>query len=722
MENGNKSANSAYQTWRQFSGSPLKKYEGHNNKELGLSTKFITPAQSQWVKDLASTSKHLINTKKMMNEDADKEAQRIFGSMSLDEFTQRYRDGELPSQDNPLVMSRMKKLYGQTVAGIAHTDFINRISSNEFNDKTPEEVDKLYYEHLQESYNEFKDAFGFTNGEDSDYNNGFWDSGYKGRLITLEAHQKANDKFNKDLSTVTEKSNIAGIASQGNLDDSFQALSTAIETGGLVSPSDMVEGAKTLALSVATSDYAFDKDGSFRLDSIKDKKIPYLNKTLYEVVGPTVWELYRDKAYQQQAERNYDAYAKTAQWAEKQILGLNPEAIKGRLDEELIKSGGRETPVTKMLNGAYLRGLRAINSERAKANGARVSAENMGLAHEYINNALGGKKIPPLTVTGLKREDFDNAFNYTLNNLGSEEERLQYALFVLNTGSNLPYNPAETYLKNSLNEGLSVINNDADILRMSPDSFDKADWNPKVKDLVIAYGENPSAVGGLFGDKAKREQVQVLAHLYRAGVSYKTVVAGIEAKNELQKTHEGRKKLQDLDVNTRTKLASDPELDNPYTYDSVTSLALANIGLNPKKDISTAIGEAKAIFERNHFEFHGAYIPKSFLMFDINDSLGITSNEANLVLEDLYKNLKVPEDDENVQLFFTPRDGGSILIYNQASQAKFGVINKKHLTKWFNDNKPRLEKVIKDTQDKIIIRDKFMSTLNLEENEYGADN
>ena len=34
----------------------------------------------------------------------------------------------------------------------------------------------------------------------------------------------------------------------------------------------MVEGAKTLALSVATSDYAFDKDGSFRLDSIKDKK------------------------------------------------------------------------------------------------------------------------------------------------------------------------------------------------------------------------------------------------------------------------------------------------------------------------------------------------------------------------------------------------------------------------------------------------------------------
>ena len=90
-----------------------------------------------------------------------------------------------------------------------------------------------------------------------------------------------------------------------------------------------------------------------------------MNKTLYEVVGPTVWELYRDKAYQQQAERNYDAYAKTAQWAEKQILGLNPEAIKSRLDEELIKSGGRETPVTKMLNGAYLRGLRAINSEKS---------------------------------------------------------------------------------------------------------------------------------------------------------------------------------------------------------------------------------------------------------------------------------------------------------------------------------------------------------------------
>ena len=47
--------------------------------------------------------------------------------------------------------------------------------------------------------------------------------------------------------------------------------------------------------------------------------------------------------------------------------------------------------------------LELLILKRAKANGARVSAENMGLAHEYINNALGGKKIPPLTVTGLKR-------------------------------------------------------------------------------------------------------------------------------------------------------------------------------------------------------------------------------------------------------------------------------------------------------------------------------
>lgn len=691
MENGNKSANSAYQTWRQFSGSPLKKYEGHNNKELGLSTKFITPAQSQWVKDLASTSKHLINTKKMMNEDADKEAQQIFGSMSLDEFTQRYRDGELPSQDNPLVMSRMKKLYGQTVAGIAHTDFINRISSNEFYDKTPEEVDKLYYEHLQESYNEFKDAFGFTNGEDSDYNNGFWDSGYKGRLITLETHQKVKDSFNRDLATTTELSNISGLASESpNIEDAVFALNSSIEMGSLSTPEDMVKGVNTLAKSVVSSSNAFDKDGVFILDKIRDTKVKGLNKTFGEVLGGTQIELYRQKAYKFQAENNYKAYSDLAFEVEKLVVNGDPEGITQKLNSELERTKGVKTPVTNMLEEAR---ERALHQQRRMLNGetnAIIDIQKTQEALKHIETALGGKYTPNKSNTAIENKYFDRAFYEQLNRYQDPTERLRFALRVADCGERLPFNPAQSYLAQRFSEAFSVLDNDIIAYQSDPTKFN-ATWNPKIETLAIAYGEDSSGTASLIKgvDVAK---AQVLTRLYRAGVSYKDIITGMVKYKELNSSTEGKKTIKTLESKVLNTIGSENKSsNNGYRFTVLNNLALAQIAMNPTMGASTAVEQAKSMFEENHTEFRGTYIPNSFFKFpdDANDSEVFSAGQETL--GKMLDSLKIPEDAIISYIPDVDDRGQSILVYNPASATRYGVISKSQLNKWWNDNKEKFK-------------------------------
>ena len=700
MENGNKSANSAYQTWRQFSGSPLKKYEGHNNKELGLSTKFITPAQSQWVKDLASTSKHLINTKKMMNEDADKEAQQIFGSMSLDEFTQRYRDGELPSQDNPLVMSRMKKLYGQTVAGIAHTDFINRISSNEFSDKTPEEVDKLYYEHLQESYNEFKDAFGFANGEDSDYNNGFWDRGYKGRLITLETHQKVKDSFNKDLATTTELSNIAGIASTAeNPQEAINALNTGIEMGALVTPKDMIKGVETLAESLSMSPHAFDKDGNFRLEQFKDVKIKTLGKTIGEILGPKMSTM-KLKALENQATNNFDGVAKLTGELEKHVANAEVEELEVRLDAELKASNGFKTPRAKLIESARNRAIQKREAINSRLAGSIEDKERMSKAIAILADPNTGK-ISPNTVTGINKEAWDNAFNVLLNQWGSDSEKLNWALSVAERASDIPNNPAITWLGSYFREAFASIERDVNNFNANP-TLVSDNWNPRAQHLFGAYSMNPNVLDSIVAKDyhGNSNRLQVLSHLYASGVPYRDVLRGMALYNTLKT--EDKEKLN-LNVaqevkNLQIKDETYGRSDDPYSISVVKGYALAYKQLNPDADTATVMNEAVEMFKKNNENFNGAYIPKSFFnVLGADTDPNFIQNFGRNALESLVKNdKKIPKDAE-VRYMYIPHLN-SVAVMSLDNRI-YTAITKKDMKGYYEAHKEEYANKIKEQQN-----------------------
>lgn len=690
MQNGNQSANSAYQTWRQFSGSPLKKKETSKANLIDIESKFITPSQKDWVNDLMKVGKGILQTKAQLDEDADKQAQAIFGSRSLDQFTKEYREGNLPSQNNPLVMSRLKKMYGQTLAGLAHTDFLNRISSNEFYNMSSEEVDKLYYDHMNQTFDEARETFDFTKGEDKYYNNGFWEGGYKGRVLVAQAHQDTKDKFTKQLASMTAITNTASIASLGDVKNAVLALNESISTGDLVTVKDMYDGAKELAEALASSPEAFDKDGKFKLEAIKDVKIPVLNKTYGEVLGGPQFELYRQKAYKFKAENNYKAYSDLSFNVEKFVVKGDPNSITQILDDELKKTNGVKTPITYMLEEARERALhqqsRMLNKE---ANGI-LETEKTQEALKFIDTALSGKYTPDKSITTIENKHFERAFMAQLSKYEDPAESLRYALRVADCGERLPFNPAKAYLAQRFSEAFSVLDSDIIAYQSDPTKFN-ATWNPKIETLAIAYGEDSSGTSSLIKgvDVAK---AQVLTRLYRAGVSYRDIVAGMAKYKELSSSTEGKKTLKSLESRVLKDLGSDTNSsNNGYRFTVLNNLALAQIAMNPTMGASTAVEQAKSMFEENHTEFRGTYIPNSFFKFadDANDPEVFGAGQK--ALGKMLDSLKIPEDAIISYIPDVDDRGQSILVYNPASATRYGVISKSQLNKWWNDHKEQFK-------------------------------
>lgn len=708
MENGNTSANSAYQTWRQFSGNPLKKKDSTTKANLlYLDTNFITPAQKDWTKDLMTIGKNLIQTKAQLDEDADKQAKAIFGSRSLDQFTKEYREGNLPSQNNPLVMSRMKKMYGQTLAGLAHTDFLNRISSNEFYNMSPQEVDRLYYEHMNQTFDEARETFDFTKGEDKYYNNGFWEGGYKGRTLVSQAHQDTKDKFNKQLQVMQEQTNIASIASSGDSQNAFNALVEGIKTGGLITPKDMYDGAKAIAESLANSPDAFDKDGNFRLESIKDKKIPVLNKTFGEVLGNTQFELYKQKAYKFKAENNYKDYSNLAFTAEQYVVKGDPNTLTQMLESELERTKGVKTPVTNMFEEAR---ERALHQQRRMLNGeanAIIDIQKTQEALKYIETALGGKYTPNKSNTTIENKYFDRAFYEQLNRYQDHTEKLRFALRVADCGERLPFNPAKSYLAERFSEAFSVLDNDIIAYQSDPTKFN-ATWNPKIETLAIAYGEDSSGTASLIKgvDVAK---AQVLTRLYRAGVSYKDIVAGMVKYKELNSSTEGKKTIKTLESKILNTIGSENKSsNNGYRFTVLNNLALAQIAMNPTMGASTAVEQAKSMFEENHTEFRGTYIPNSFFKFpdDANDSEVFSAGQETLGM--MLDSLTIPKDAIISYIPDVDDRGQCILVYNPASAERYGVISKSQLNKWWKDNKEKYKQELLSKQERQVRTQDFL--------------
>ena len=703
MQNGNQSANSAYQTWRQYSGNPLKKKEISKANLVDIESKFITPSQQDWVGEIYKTGKALLKVKSQMEDDADAQAQRIFGSRSLEQFTKEYQEGNLPSQNNPLVMSRMKYMYGQTVAGLAHTDFLNRVASNEFHDKTPEEVDKIYYDSMNQTFNEYRELFDFTKGDDKYYNNGFWEGGYKGRALVSQAQQETKDKFTRQLASTGELSNIAGIASTSeNIYDGVDALNTGISMGTLATPQDMIKGVETLATSLALSPRAFDKEGNFVLDKIKDLKVHTLNKTIGQVHGVKMTTL-KLQALDYDAKNNFDQISRLTGTLERLVAIADVPTLESMLAEELSVSNNFKTPRANLIENARNRAIKKQEAENAKLAGSLEKKQNMEKALYILANPETGK-ISPNTVTGINKEAWDNAFNTLLNTFENPSDQLNWALSVAERASDVPSNPAKTWLNSFFKETFESIERDVSNFNHDPTTIPNT-WSERAQVLFKAYSMNPNVLDAMVADDyhGNSTMLKVLSHLYASGMDYRDVLKGMSHYKSLKSEEQQNlnlqvaKEVKNLQLDDETYGRS----DDPYSFSVIRANALVYAKVNPEASPSQVLDNAVEIFKKENVNFKGAYIPKSFFnVLGADTDPNIVQDFGMEALETLIKkDKKIPKDKE-ILYMYVPHLNSVAVIGNNMNAIT--AITHKDLRNYFEANREAYEDKVRKRQEALL--------------------
>ena len=202
-------ANNAYMMWRQFAGG-MAKLQGLKGATPQISAEQVAP-KVDWSKEVLGTVKGGLELAGVVRDESFKKAESYMKSHTIEEYRKAASEGNLPFQDDPMAMARLKNLHGGIAASITYQDFMNRVNNNEFNGSTPEQVDAAFFKHMNESFDELRDLYPYSKGGDSAYNSGFWQNGDVSRDSVRKQFTVVQNDWNRKQSSLAENAALQAV-------------------------------------------------------------------------------------------------------------------------------------------------------------------------------------------------------------------------------------------------------------------------------------------------------------------------------------------------------------------------------------------------------------------------------------------------------------------------------------------------------------------------------
>ena len=116
---GNKGVSTEYGQWRYFNSS-IKRLGEYSNARLNTRVLDYVPKQElDWMKTITGAARGALGLFEMRRQYSYKKADDWLSKHSLKEYHQLMKDGNVPFQDDPLAMQRLKFRHGEILADIA---------------------------------------------------------------------------------------------------------------------------------------------------------------------------------------------------------------------------------------------------------------------------------------------------------------------------------------------------------------------------------------------------------------------------------------------------------------------------------------------------------------------------------------------------------------------------------------------------------------------------
>ena len=315
---------------------------------------------------------------------------------SLKEYQEAMKAGSIPFQDDPLAMQRLKYDHGKLVFQMSEQDFNERVNRGEFVGMEPEQVDAIHYEHSKKSMKEVSDVFGYADGNDYWFNEGFFEDSEANRIKSLLRNSEVTNDTLIQQRLTNDVSKVVAMINSGEVAPDAIAniiADTYNQSGYRYTHKDLAVLSKSILEAVGKSTY-----GDKVLKAIENAEVPGTGVTFKEYIGEAGIEAVK----QASANLRYNINAKSMYDFRREVDDLAREGDQATLStmlaEELKANNNTKTERTEYL-------YRSLDSAKDVQRRALSTEQNRGLFEaasrdwaEYLLKKVEGKENLPTIV------------------------------------------------------------------------------------------------------------------------------------------------------------------------------------------------------------------------------------------------------------------------------------------------------------------------------------
>lgn len=630
---GNTDISRQYGEWRYFNAS-IKKLGEYRAPRLNLRQQpVMSKNEINWGEAVLEAGKGMLGMFEARREYSYKLADDWLSKHSLEEYHQAMKSGNVPFQDDPLAMQRLKFRHGEVLADIAQRDFQSRIEKGEFIGMEPEEIDAENYKYMQEVLTKDTDVYPYKANGDWFFNQGFWANANKFRSEVFDKSKTVDDKYYKQQALIQTQADIVSLVQGGaSAKQLAGAMQLAPEAFGYhITPEEWTKIAANVGDQLSLTPW-----GSQVLEQMKDMKVPTLGNITYK----DVWGGEKGVQALKVSSANF-RYSNDVVLRRSDFNTIEDLVNKGNVEElqrkaiEIRKQDGGDSTRFKDYWDAASRAQtqrdKLIKQRSKQTKESAVDTANLYLADHYLSALLNGdsnirdytnerhwdaegkKMFPQLADEKFKltKENIDYVFEESVRRGRYTSAQIaQMATATYDT-----YNPAREYIRNNCKNAFSVIQGQVKNVNAVPNF--KVEEPENISTLLEIYQADPSA----FGDLGSQDtlMMQTMLHAFSGGIlDYNQMIRSMawyanESKDSKDvKTITNRIIKRDItDKLDMISLGDGGAIDNTPLVKSIVQYTAGFykvMGLNNEQAISKAIEQVND----NYYQIGNNMVPKRF--------------------------------------------------------------------------------------------------------------
>lgn len=700
---GNTGIANQYGQWRYFTAS-LGRLEDYRAPRLNTKIQSVIPKQQMdWGKAAVAAMDGLFGMFEARRDMSYKAADDWLAKHSLEEYHELMKKGEVPFQDDPLAMQRLKFRHGEILSDIAQQDFQARIDKGEFIGMEPEEIDAENFKYMNEVLSKDTDVYPYKADGDYFFNQGFWANSNKFRSQVFSKSKAVDSDYMRQQAMIEAQASLVKIIEGGGtadqINDSFNLINASY--GGQFKP---VELQKMIAQGI--DQLSMTPWGDQVIEQLKDKKVPTLGNITYKDImgGESGIQALKLNSVNFRYSNNMTLRRSDRNNIERMVDNGAVEDLQNKAMEIRAEDGGDSDRFKLYWNAVAKAQTQRDKLIKARAKQTKedyLKTANILLADEYLTRLRKGDPV----FRRDTRDDFWRALGIELggfdpNDPDTEKLKLSrdtiYMVFeeavrsrryspqdiaVMAKRTYNTYNPAREYIDRNSRNLFSVIDGQVKNSIANPKTNIKAPEN--LASMMEIYRADPSAFGNLSDEDTTT--MQSLCYGMNAGLfSYEQAVRSMSWYASQDKDSKDLKLIKNkiikrdiTDKLSLTTLGSGGAIDKTPMVKALVQTMAGNfklMGLDTKDAIDKAVEQ----INENYYQIGNSMVPRKFFN---NSKLSLRGTEMAVSkwANDIEKKLKAMHlDFSGVNIWYTPYsdaievlDSGSAKTYFTLTQDDF---------------------------------------------------